>query len=745
MYVKCNLLKHSAFWPPKTRLINLTDRTSPLRQLPIFKQSIDICVTKLQKIPELSFYNYHGAKRSYCPLSEHIGNQPVNRKDTSLRLRQLRSEMVRISSVESAPLHGYIVTSDDEHQSETVDPRDMRREFLSGFYGSAGDAVVTLAKAALWTDGRYHLQADLELDCNWILMKKGRKPIPSITEWLKHEFRNRFNIRIGADPKLVSAATWEAWERDLANTSISLVAVRKNLIDLIWQVGRPNYNSYAAYPLKDEYAGKTWQEKIKDIRLEMSLAKADAFVVTALDEIAWLFNIRGYDLPHTPVLRSYAIVTQGSLHLYVPKHKLLRSVEKHLKMDSCSHAECVKWHNETCIWNDLRTMSQAWNKVWLPTPCGYAEGASKEIYSSIPAEKRLPKASPIIDLRAIKNKVEAEGMRRAHIRDGMAMCDFLAYMEEQISLDSEGWDEMQVSRVVNEFRLEQELNKGISFATIAAYGAHAALPHYEPINLTNIPIGKTSTLVVDSGGQYLDGTTDVTRTLHFGKPTEEQKKAYTSVLIGSIQLSSLIFPDDLMSDQVDVLARKPLWSTGNDYMHGTGHGIGHFSSVHESPISISYTGGMSVTLKPGYFLSNEPGFYKKGDFGVRLENILEVLTTNVSKTGQTFLKFRDVTLVPYEPKLIDYNMLTPMHRRWLNKYNQRIREEIGNELKKHLRMKGFYWMMDKTKDIPEWGKVNEDILLTHSHSNSSTFKEIPVLVTIIIIYNIILNFAMTYS
>ncbi|XP_047347893.1 xaa-Pro aminopeptidase 1 isoform X2 [Vespa velutina] len=717
-------------------------------------------LTKLQRSPEFLFYNYNGAKRSYCPLSEHIGNQPVNRKDTSLRLRQLRSEMVRVASIETAPLHGYIVTSDDEHQSETVDPRDMRREFLTGFYGSAGDAVVTLAKAVLWTDGRYHLQADLELDCNWILMKRGRKPIPTITEWLKHEFQNRPNIRIGADPKLVPAAIWEAWERDLVNTSINLVAVRKNLVDLIWQVGRPNYNSYAAYPLKNEYAGKSWQEKIKDIRLEMSLVEADALVVTALDEIAWLFNIRGYDLPHTPVLRSYVIVTQGSLHLYASKHKLLRSVDTHLKMDSCFHADCVKWHNETCIWDDLRTMSQAWKKIWLPTPCGYAQGASKEIYSSIPAEKRLPKASPIIDLRAVKNEIEAEGMRKAHIRDGMAMCDFLAYMEEQISLNSEGWDEMQVSRVVNEFRLEQEFNKGISFATIAAYGAHAALPHYEPINLTNIPIGKTSMLVVDSGGQYLDGTTDVTRTLHFGEPTEEQKKAYTRVLIGSIQLSSLIFPDDLMTDQIDVLARRSLWSTGNDYMHGTGHGIGHFSSVHESPISISYTGGMSVTLKPGFFLSNEPGFYKKGDFGVRLENILEVVTTNISKTtGQTFLKFRDVTLVPYEPKLIDFNMLTPMHcplisdihtsndvqRRWLNNYNQRIREEVGRELKKHLRMKGFYWMMDKTKDIPEWGKVNKDILLARSHSNSSTFKEIHVLVTITIIYNIILNFATIYS
>ncbi|KAK2586968.1 hypothetical protein KPH14_010942 [Odynerus spinipes] len=699
------------------------------------------------KSPEFtnSFYNHNGAKRSYCPANAHINNQPVNRKNTSLILRQLRSEMVRLSSVQGPPLNGYIVTSDDEHQSETVDPRDMRREFLTGFYGSAGNALVTIDKAVLWTDGRYHLQADLELDCDWILMKKGQEPVPSITEWLKHEFKGRPNVRIGADPTLVPAATWEAWEIDLANSSISLVAVHNNLIDLIWQVGRPNYNSYIAYPLKDEYAGKPWQEKVKEIRLEMSLVKADALVITALDEIAWLFNIRGYDLPHTPVLRSYAIVTHRSLHLYTPKHKLSRSVDVHLKMDSCFHADCVKWHNYTSIWYDLKTMSQAWNKVWLPAPCGYAEGASKAIYSSIPFEKQLPKASPIIDLRAVKNKIEAEGMRKAHIRDAVAMCDFLAYMEEQIELDSQGWDELQVARVANEFRYEQDFNKGISFPTIAAYGAHAALPHYEPTNLTNIPLGKSSTLVVDSGGQYLDGTTDITRTLHFGEPTEEQKEAYTRVLIGSIQLSSLIFPEDLMSDQLDVLARRSLWSTGNDYMHGTGHGIGHFSSVHESPISISYTDGMSVTLKPGFFLSNEPGFYKEDDFGVRLENILEVVVAGKSRTGQTFLKFRDVTLVPYEPKLIDFNMLTPLHRRWLNNYNQRIREEVGGELKKHLRMKGFYWMMKKTNSIPEWCTVDEDVFLGHSHSSPSTFKEIHGLVAIIFIYNIMYNFLMIYS
>ncbi|XP_053978768.1 xaa-Pro aminopeptidase 1-like isoform X1 [Hylaeus volcanicus] len=708
--------------------------------------------------------NYKGAKRSYCPAKDY--EQPPDRQNTSIRLRQLRSEMRRTTSVKGEVLDGYIVTSDDAHQtvnyvshgrespleSESLDPRDMRREFITGFYGSAGEAVITLDKAVFWTDGRYHVQADNQLDCNWILMKRGREEVPSITEWLRHEFQSRVRVRIGADPTLVSAVDWETWEYELANSSVRLVPVHNNLVDLIWQVGRPNYNPHAAYPLQDKYSGKAWQEKVQMVRMEMEAWRADALVLTALDEIAWIFNIRGYDLPNTPVLRAYAVITHRSIHLYAPRQKLLRSVDEHLKMDFCSHESCVKWHNYTSIWYDLRTMSQAWNLVWLPTRCGYSPGASMEIFNSIPQEKRLPKPSPVLSFRAEKNNVEAEGMRRSHLRDAVAMCDFLAYMEEQYELNSEGWDEMQVARLANEFRYEQDNNKGISFPTIAGYGPHAAIPHYEPNNLTNLKIGKTSTLVVDSGGQYLDGTTDVTRTLHFGTPTEKQKKAYTRVLIGAIQLSSLVFPSGLKSNYMDVLARSPLWNVGYDYLHGTGHGIGHFLSVHESPISVSYAQDPSsdkvcgpVELKPGYFLSNEPGYYKEGDFGVRLENIIEVIEAGKSRGTEPFLKFRDVTLVPYEPKLIDTSMLNPSHIRWLNNYYRRIREEVGPELKKRLRMNAFDWMMRKTVTIPEPSPVDEGLLFDHSRSAPSTFEKFHLLAFITVIYHVLSNSLNSWS
>ncbi|XP_026670593.1 xaa-Pro aminopeptidase 1-like isoform X2 [Ceratina calcarata] len=695
--------------------------------------------------------SYNGAKRSHCPATVH--RQPANRQDTTMRLRQLRSEMSRTTSVQGPALDGYLVTSDDAHQSDTLDPHDMRREYITGFYGSAGEALITKNKAVLWTDGRYHIQADHQLDCNWILMKRGRKDVPSLTEWLEHEFQNESNVRIGADPTLVSSNSWGSWNYDLANSSVKLVPVHNNLVDLIWQIDRPNYNSYPAYPLPYKYSGRAWQDKVQAIRREMGLYRTDALVITALDEIAWLFNIRGYDLPHTPVLRAYTIITEESIHLYTPEQKILGSVQQHLKMHFCSNANCVRWHNYTSIWYDLRTMSQVWKLVWLPTECSYSPGASMEIFNCIPPKKRFPNPSPVLSLRAQKNEIEAEGMRRSHLRDAVAMCDFLAYLEREYDMNPDEWDEMQVVRLANEFRYEQDYNKGISFPTIVGYGPHAAIPHYEPNNMTNSKIGRASTLVVDSGGQYLDGTTDVTRTLHFGVPTEEHKKAYTRVLIGSIQLASLIFPSNLQSNQLDVVARTPLWNIGYDYLHGTGHGIGHFLSVHESPIAVSYAQTASsdtvcgpVEFKPGFFLSNEPGYYKEGDFGVRLENIIETVeagTSDFTDTSETFLKFRDVTLVPYEPKLIDIKMLTPAHIRWLNNYNRRIRNEVGAELKRRLKMDAFDWMRTKTATIPEVNPVDEGPF-TASHS-TTMFKRFHCLIFIISIYHTLFSFPNVWS
>ncbi|XP_058804191.1 xaa-Pro aminopeptidase ApepP-like [Phymastichus coffea] len=676
--------------------------------------------------------NYQGSNRKFCPANEFPNQQPPERVNTTSRLRAIRSEMIRIATIQTASLDGYIVTSNDEHQSEFVAGHDERRRYITGFSGSVGNALITTNKAILWTDGRYFIQADSQMDCNWILMRQMQKNTPTLTQWLKHEYKDR-NVRIGVDPKLIPASIWDSWEDDLANTSIKLIPVENNLIDVIWQVDRPEYDSRQSFPLEISFSGKPWQEKVKQIRDEMLFQNVSALVVTALDEIAWLFNIRGYDLPNTNVLRAYAVIEFGKIRLYTPKNKLSRDTEIHLKMDGCFYADCVSWAEYSDIFKDLRTFNQLWNKVWLPSRCVYSPGSSKLVNSCISEDKRLIRPSPIINLRAEKNEVEMKGMRNAHLKDAVAMCDFLGFMEQQMELGGEGWDELQVVRVVNSFRFQQKDNVGTSFETIVGYGPHGAMPHYEPSNLTNIKIGLDSTLVIDSGGQYKDGTTDITRTLHFGEPTQAQREAYTRVLMGQIELTTTVFPSNLRTDQLDVLTRKTLWSTGYDYMHGTSHGVGHFLSVHESPITVTCMGKRdppvpgcnSALLKPGYFLSNEPGYYKEDDFGVRLENVIEVVPASVPTSwNQQFLQFRDVALVPYEPKLIETEMLSPLHRRWLNEYNKRIRDEVGAELKKQLRPTGYNWMMKKTRNIPEWGLVNLNYFRgkSDSMSNSSTMK-----------------------
>ncbi|XP_011306386.1 xaa-Pro aminopeptidase 1 isoform X2 [Fopius arisanus] len=690
--------------------------------------------------------NYNGSPRTACPIGRN-NSKPIDRYDSSITLRQLRSEMIRMTSVQDKPLDGYIVTSNDDHQSETVLAHFMRREFLTGFRGSAGEALVTGNKAILWTDGRYHIQADNQLDCNWILMKYGHEGVPSMIQWIKQEFRNNSQARIGADPKLIPAKTWTDWEEELAASSIHLVAVHKNLIDIIWQVNRTSDITHPAYELKTEFSGKSWQEKIHQVRCLMENASADALVITALDDIAWVLNIRGWDLPNTPVLRAYVVLTPQAILLYTDRKKIKRSVDLHLKTDGCYYADCVRIVNYSEIWNDLRTLSQSWSKAWLPAPCVYAQGVSRQIYVSIPSSKRYFEPSPIIALRAVKNDIEINGMRQAHIRDSIVMCDFMADMEFQMSINGKSWDEMQVVRAINGFRFEMDYNQGIAFPTIVGYGEHGAQPHYEPTERTSALIGSDSTLVIDSGGQYFDGTTDITRTFHFGEPTDEQKRAYTRVLIGSIQLASMVFPPDLRTDQLDVFAREPLWKAGSDYMHGTGHGIGHFLSVHESPISVSYVQnstaapGCSTHLQPGNFLSNEPGYYSKGKFGVRLENVLEVV--QVGMKNSKLLKFRDATLVPYESKLIDLNMLSRSHRRWLNNYNRRIREEVGPEMLKKCKMEAYQWMEKRTRSIPEEDEVDDNYFT--GDSNPSLSKKSYLLIILVIFFHTSGGVFMTYS
>ncbi|XP_044757576.1 probable Xaa-Pro aminopeptidase P [Coccinella septempunctata] len=626
---------------------------------------------------------------------------PATRVNTTMRLIQLRELMNKSTVMGEDSIDGYIITSDDEHQTEFVSEYDRRREYITGFSGSHGTAIVTHTKAALWTDGRYHLEADDQMSCDWLLMRSGQRDISTMSEWLKNEFPK--GARIGVDPKLVSEHMWQTFMDDFKNSSIVLVPIKLNLIDIIWSEGRAPRRNKSVFVHHEKYAGKSWKSKVADLRNETRKLGADAMIVTALDEIAWLLNIRGRDVPYSPFVRSYVLVDMVKVILYINKTQLL----KHDVIEYFMNTEGVSEHSfeikgYTDIWTDLPTQTQAYDRVLIPTLCEMSLGASHAIYSLIPPYKQLPKHSPIIYMKAVKNPTEIEGMRNAHIRDAAAMCEFFAYLEERFK-EKDVFTELDLVKTLDDFRFAQEMSIGNSFRTIVAFGSNAAYPRYEPRNITNKIIFDNGTLILDSGGQYLDGTTDVTRTIHLGIPTKAQKRAYTKVLIGHIQMSTLTFPENLHASSVDVLARAPLWEVGLDYQHPTSHGVGSFLGVHESPIKVEFKAYGNQTFKPGYFLSLEPGYYSEGEFGVRLENVVEVVERKwlPPVNGYRFLGFKDRTLVPYNSKLLDMELLSSFQRRWLNKYNKKIRTLVGLELKKQMLEKGFRWLMDNTAYIPE--------------------------------------------
>ncbi|XP_074035620.1 xaa-Pro aminopeptidase ApepP isoform X2 [Leptinotarsa decemlineata] len=663
------------------------------------------CCTLVLCYSELEREKQRGELRKACSKFGHAV-QPIRRVNTTMRLQQLREKMTSEVILGAPAIQAYLVTSSDEHQSTDVDDYEKRREYISGFSGSYGNAIITLDKAALWTDGRYHLQADEQIDCNWLLFREGHKNIPTISDWLRKHMPK--DGRIGLNPKLVSEYMWNKLRSELKGSSLELVALNVSLVDLIWPPEeRGVKRSKDAFILGIDKAGKNYTIKMNETRRELQKHGADAMVITALDEIAWLLNIRGRDVPNSPFLRSYVILDMHNIFLYVNISQLQdNNVRENLHSDSrIVRSDSVLLKDYDDIWRDLRIKSQLYKHILVPSHCVYSEGASHAIYEHIFADRRLPRQSPIIYLKAVKNYVEIKGMQNANIRDSAAVCDCFAYLEKLMNAN-EKLMELDIVELLNEYRFEQNGSLGNSFRTVAGYSSNAAHPNYEPTVNTNVQIFKNSTLVLESGGQYFDGTTDVTRTLHFGEPTDEMKEAYTRVLIGMIQLSTLTFPSNMKMAVADALARASLWEVGLDYLHETGNGIGAFLGVQESPIIVHFSSETSFqqVFKPGYFLTNEPGFYREGEFGIRLANVMEVIEKPWLKHGgHTFLGFKVVTFVPFEPKLIKLSLLSHQQRKWLNNYNEQVRQLVGAELKRQNRMDGFYWMMEKTKFIPENG------------------------------------------
>lgn len=591
-------------------------------------------------------------------------------------------------------LGAYIVPSGDSHQSEYIAECDMRRKFISKFSGSSGTAVITADKAALWTDGRYHLQASKELDPNnWILMKDGLPDTPTMSEWLKQSLSS--GSKVGVDPFLLDHESWKRLSMELRTNDISLVGVRDNLIDRVWtdpsivdhgETLRPPYPNKEIFSLNVEITGKDWTTKVSELRAKMSKKQAGSIIITALDDIAWLLNLRGSDIDFNPVFFAYCIVTQKQVILFVNRQQLTLEVEK--AINAC-HDVTGGSHSPQVNILPYESICDYINKHLLPSQDGLiwiSNRSSEALVSLIDRQKRLILASPVTEQKAIKNDVEIQNMKNCHIRDAAALCEYLCWLEDTVESNPNGCDslwEISGADKLELCRKGQDRFMGLSFPSISASGPNGAVIHYHPAQETARPISKKELYLIDSGAQYLDGTTDVTRTIHLGEPTPMERECFTLVLKGHIQLARTVFPRFIKGNSLDTMARQFLWSQGLNYLHGTGHGVGMFLNVHEGPSSISPRGSPDDPgLEAGQILSNEPGYYEDGAFGIRIESLVVTrkAETRFNFNNSGFLEFETITLVPIQLKMIDSSLLTQEEVNWLNEYHSTCRKVVGSYL-----------------------------------------------------------------
>lgn len=612
-------------------------------------------------------------------------------KPTGHLLRQLRSLMKNKHHLPEV-IQAYIIPSEDAHQNEYLASCDLRREFISGFSGSAGTAIVTETKAALWTDGRYHLQAEKQLDVNWTLMRDGLSETPTQEDWLIQELPS--GSKIGVDPWVITHGKWAKMSQSLSAAGLSLVYAEKNLVDLVWAGhNRPDPPFEGLMVLDILFTGKTWQEKVKHVRGTMKKKKADALVVTALDEIAWLFNLRGSDVTFNPVFFAYAIIAQDEVSLFIDDSKLNKAVSKHLGLDSENDNNQTKV--TVCpyegISDAVKEAANSGARIWISL------SSSVALVRLVPKTQLISDPSPLASSKAVKNAVEIEGMREAHIRDAVALCEYFCWLEQKVPKDD--LTEVTGAAKLEEFRREQENFVSLSFETISAVGSNGAIIHYRPAEETDRMISKEELYLCDSGAQFKDGTTDVTRTWHFGVPTKWERECFTRVLKGHIALARAVFPNKTTGHRLDTLARMALWDAGLDYLHGTGHGIGSFLNVHEGPQGIGFRSRENeAPLEAGMMVTDEPGYYEDGAFGIRIENVLLVkpveLQNNFKDRG--YLGFEPITLFPIQTKLLMPSMLTAEEVDWINWYHGLCAEKVGSALREQGRTSALNWLIKET-------------------------------------------------
>jgi Xaa-Pro aminopeptidase len=564
-------------------------------------------------------------------------------------------------------IQAYVIPSSDPHQSEYVPEFWRRRAFLTNFTGSAGDALVTMKTAGLWTDSRYYLQAERELrGSGFTLFKWGMPEVPSWQEWAAKNLKS--GEMLGFDPQLITHRDYASLEKALAGKSIRLRTIASNLVDAIWEE-RPAAPAGPVRVLAKRYAGESVQNKLAHVRQKMAAEGANVHILSQLDAIAWLFNIRGSDIPFNPVTIAYAIITSDQARLFVTAEKISRKVGAALKRD-------IVIEGYEGFEAALHRLAAAKKHVWLDDA-----SVSQWIFANLGGAQITLKPSPVNLAKAVKNATEIKGSKEAHLRDGAAMVKFLGWLERTVPKG--GVTELSAARKLEEFRKEQPRFQGLSFQTISAYARHGAVVHYAPASETNIPLEPKGLYLVDSGSQYLDATTDITRTIGLGKPTAEQRDRFTRVLKGLIGLARTPFPRGTSGPQLDVLARRALWEKGLNYGHGTGHGIGAFLNVHEGPQGIAPTRGFGISLEPGMILSIEPGCYEDEEYGIRLENLaLVIVDRGRSREASTFYMFETLTLCPIDIRLVDKSRLTKDEIGWLNSYHRRVWRELSPLLEK---------------------------------------------------------------
>jgi Xaa-Pro aminopeptidase len=573
------------------------------------------------------------------------------------RLAALREQL------KSDRLDGFVVPLTDEHMSEYVGSYAQRLAWLTGFQGSAGSAVVLPEEAAIFTDGRYTLQVRAQVDGkHWSYESV---PETSVADWLKRHAPE--GGRIGYDPWL-HTKEWVKKARDaLGEKGAELVAVRRNPIDAVW-ADQPEPSRARLIVHSDRYAGKSSAAKRHEMADWLKEQKADAAVLAALDSIAWTFNVRGQDVDHTPVALSFAVVhADGTADLYVDSEKIGDDVRQHL-------GNGVRVHER----HDFeRSLAELGGKNVVVDP----ERSVAAIFEALESAgaKVISKRDPSILPKAIKNEVEIAGHRAAQARDGAALVRFLHWLS--IEAPKGGVDELGAAARLHQFRQESGDLRDLSFDTISGAGPNGAIVHYRVTEETNRPIEMDSLYLVDSGGQYPDGTTDVTRTVAVGTPTPEMRDRFTRVLRGHIGVARAVFPDGTRGSQLDSFARQHLWEAGLDYAHGTGHGVGSFLSVHEGPQRISPVGssqaGGDEPLKAGMILSNEPGYYKTGEYGIRVENLVLVEEREIEGAEKKMLGFETLTFAPIDRALIDTASLNPAEREWVDRYHAQVVDVVG--------------------------------------------------------------------